>query len=187
MNRESGIVSGLAGFYMFGICGAIDPYFGVIHSGITNYLKQLCPGLILHINRKPPDMKLDIYINYPGHCREAFQFYEKHLGAKITSMMTHGEMPGNPNIPKDWNEAILHARMELGGMVIMGADIPNAEPMRSAYLTLGTDTDEEADRIYAILTDNGEIFMKMETTFFASRFAMLRDRFGTSWMLLREA
>jgi PhnB protein len=26
----------------------------------------------------------------------------------------------------------------------------------------------------------------MEKTFFANRFAMLRDRFGTSWMLLHE-
>ena len=131
-------------------------------------------------------MKLDIYLNFPGHCREAFQFYEKHLGGKIQSMMTHGEMPGNPNIPKDWNNAILHGRMELGDTLIMGADIPNAEPMRSAYLTLRVDSDEEADRIYALLSEKGEIFMKMETIFFASRFAMLRDRFGTSWMLLNE-
>jgi PhnB protein len=68
----------------------------------------------------------------------------------------------------------------------MGADIPNAEPMRSAYLTLRVDTAKEAERIYAVLTDGGQIFMKMEETPFASRFAMLRDRFGTSWMLLHE-
>jgi PhnB protein len=42
----------------------------------------------------------------------------------------------------------------------------------------------EAERVYDLLTDGGEIFMKMEETFFASRFAMLRDRFGTSWMIL---
>jgi PhnB protein len=29
--------------------------------------------------------------------------------------------------------------------------------------------------------------MKMEKTFFANRFAMLRDKFGTSWMLLHES
>jgi PhnB protein len=58
--------------------------------------------------------------------------------------------------------------------------------MRSAYLTLTTDSAEEAERVYALLSDGGQIFMKMEETFFASRFAMLRDRFGTSWMLLHE-
>jgi len=56
--------------------------------------------------------------------------------------------------------------------------------MRSAYLALTVKTVEEAERIYALLTEGGEIFMKMEETFFASRFAMFRDRFGTSWMLL---
>jgi PhnB protein len=68
----------------------------------------------------------------------------------------------------------------------MGADIPSAEPMRSAYLTLRVDSDEEADRLYALLSEGGEIFMKMEQTHFASRFAMFRDRFGTSWMLMNE-
>jgi len=47
-------------------------------------------------------------------------------------------------------------------------------------------TIEEAERLYALLSKGGEIFMKMEQTFFASRFAMLRDKFGTSWMLLCE-
>jgi PhnB protein len=68
-----------------------------------------------------------------------------------------------------------------------GADIPNAEPMRSAYVSLTLDTADEAERLYALLSDGGQIFMKMEKTFFASRFAMLRDRFGTSWMLLTQA
>lgn len=131
-------------------------------------------------------MKLDIYLNYAGNCEQAFRFYEEHLGGKIASMMRHSEQPGQGNVPADWNNAILHARMEIGGAVLMGADIPGAEPMRSAYLTLRVDSDEEADRIYALLSDGGQIFMKMEETFFASRFAMLRDKFGTSWMLLHE-
>jgi PhnB protein len=58
--------------------------------------------------------------------------------------------------------------------------------MRSAYLSLSLDSNEEAERIYALLSDGGQIFMKMEETFFAHRFAMLRDRFETSWMLLHE-
>lgn len=128
-------------------------------------------------------MKLDIYLNFAGNCAQAFRFYEEQLGGRITGMMTHGEQPGRANVPADW---ILHARIEIGGMVVRGADIPGAEPMRSAYLTLTLDSAEEAERVYAVLSDGGQIFMKMEETFFASRFAMLRDRFGTSWMLLHE-
>jgi PhnB protein len=132
-------------------------------------------------------MKLDIYVNYPGNCEQAFRFYEQHLGGKVTTMMTHGQMPDQTNVPADWKHAILHARVEIGGTILMGADIRGAEPMRSAYLTLRVDSDAEAERIYALLAEGGQIFMKMEKTFYASRFAMLRDKFGTSWMLLNES
>jgi PhnB protein len=131
-------------------------------------------------------MKLDVYLNYPGHCEKAFRFYEEHLGGKITLLTRHSEGPDASRIPDDMKHGILHARLELGGMTLMGADIPNAEPMRSAYLTLRADGAAAAERIYALLSEGGQIFMKMEKTFFANRFAMLRDRFGTSWMILDE-
>jgi PhnB protein len=129
-------------------------------------------------------MKLDIYLNFAGRCEEAFRFYERELGAKVIFVQKHGDQP-NPQIPADWGQKVLHAQMQLAGVTIMGADIPNAEPMRSAYLSLTADAPEEADRLYALLSDGGQIFMKMETTFFANRFAMLRDRFGISWMILQ--
>ncbi|HJU67556.1 MAG TPA: VOC family protein [Gemmatimonadaceae bacterium] len=133
-------------------------------------------------------MKLYTYLNYGGNCREAFEFYVEHLGGRITEVTTHGEMGESGNIPPDWKDAVLHARMELGETMLLGADIPpdRFQPMRSAYLTLIVDSNEEAERIYALLKEGGQIFMPMEETFFAHRFAMLRDRFGTSWMLLHE-
>ena len=129
-------------------------------------------------------MKLDIYINYPGNCEKAFLFYEQHLAGKINMMTPHEQPP--PNFPKEWKKPILHAIIDIGGTIVRGADIPNAEPMRSVYLTLRLDPAEKAENIYKILSSGGEIFMKMEKTFFANRFAMLRDKFGTSWMLLNE-
>ena len=131
-------------------------------------------------------MKLDVYLNYAGNCQQAFRFYEQHLGGKITMLTTHGQGPNAATLSAERKSAILHARLELGNTVLMGADIPNSEPMRSAYLTLSVDSEKEAERLYAILADGGQIFMAMEKTFFANRFAMLRDRFGTSWMLLHE-
>ena len=130
-------------------------------------------------------MKLDVYLNYRGSCEQAFRFYEQNLGGRISGMVRHGTQP-NPRMPADWTEKILHARIEIGGTVLMGADIPQSEPMRSAYLALTLESEMEAERVYALLTDGGEIFMKMDRTPFANRFAMLRDRFGTSWMLLHE-
>ena len=131
-------------------------------------------------------MRLDVYVNYRGTCEEAFQFYQQHLGGRITMIARHGDQP-NPGIPADWKNKVLHARIEIANAILMGADIPSSEPMRSSYLTLTCDREDEAERVYALLIDRGEIFMKMEKTPFANRFAMLRDRFGTSWMLLHEA
>lgn len=134
-------------------------------------------------------MQLKTYLNYGGNCAEAFRFYEQHLGGRITMMMTHGEAPvAAQQVPDNWKQAILHARIEIGGTELLGADIPpdRFQPMRSAYLSLALDSNEEAERIYALLSEGGQVFMPMEETFFAFRFAMLRDRFGTSWMLIHE-
>jgi PhnB protein len=130
-------------------------------------------------------VKLDIYLNYRGNCEEAFRFYEQHLGGRITGIARHGQQP-NPNIPADWADKVLHARIEIGGTVVMGADIPRSEPMRSAYLSLTLDSEQDAERTYELLIEGGDVFMKMEKMPFANRFAMLRDRFGTSWMLLHQ-
>ena len=101
-------------------------------------------------------------------------------------MTTHEQQLGGAKVWGDRKDAILHARIEIGDGILMGADIPNAEPMRSAYLALRVGTAKEAERVFAVLSEGGQIFMKMEETLFASRFAMLRDKFGTSWMLLCE-
>jgi PhnB protein len=133
-------------------------------------------------------MKLHPYLNYGGNCAEAFRFYEQHLGGKITTLMTHAQQPGPSNVPPDWNNAILFARMNIGETELLGNDVPpdRFQPMRSAYLSLTVDSIAEAERVYGLLSDGGQIFMPLQETFFAFRFAMLRDRFGTSWMLLNE-
>ncbi len=50
-------------------------------------------------------MKLHTYLNYGGNCEQAFRFYEKHLNAKVTAMMTHGEMPAPNNTPPEWKDS----------------------------------------------------------------------------------
>ena len=131
-------------------------------------------------------MKLNTYVNFAGTCAEAFRYYEKHLGAKAGMMMTHGQSPDQSRVNPEWKDAVLHARISLGGTELMAADIPSAQPMRSAYLTLSVDSDTEAERIFSALSDGGQVLMPMEETFFASRFGQVRDRFGINWMILHE-
>jgi PhnB protein len=131
-------------------------------------------------------MTMTTYVNFPGTCAEAFKYYEKHLGGRIGMLMTHAQAPGPSRVPPELKDGVLHARLAVGGTELMGADIPAAQPMRSAYLSLGVDSEAEAERIFAALADGGEVFMPMQETFFATRFAQLRDRFGINWMIIRE-
>jgi PhnB protein len=130
--------------------------------------------------------KMHTYVNFAGKCAEAFRFYEQHLGGTISMMMTHGQAPDQTSVDPDWRDLVLHARMSLGGTDLMGADIPHAEAMRSAYLTLLVDSDAEAERVFAALAGGGQTLMPIAETFFATRFGQVRDRFGINWMIIHE-
>lgn len=131
-------------------------------------------------------MKMSTYVNFPGTCAEAFRYYEKHLGAKVDMLMTHAQTPDQSRVRPEWRDAVLHARISIGDTELWAADIPKAEPMRSAYLTLKMDTDSEAERAFSALSDGGHVLMAMREEFFASRFGQVRDQFGINWMILHE-
>jgi PhnB protein len=130
-------------------------------------------------------MKLYTQLNFGGNCEEAFRFYEKHLGGKITMMMRQSD---SPDAKSGAGKAIIHARMNIGDTVLIANDVPADvfQKMRSAYLYLSLESAKEAERVYKLLVEGGEIFMPMEETFFASRFSMIRDRFGVSWTIIHE-
>ncbi len=131
-------------------------------------------------------MKLNTYVNFAGNCAEAFRYYEKHLGAKVGMMMTHGQSPDQSHIDPKWKDAVLHATITIGGTELMAADIRNAEPLRSAYLSLRVESDAEAEGVFSALSDGGKVFMPIQETFFATRFGQLQDRFGMNWMILHD-
>ena len=131
-------------------------------------------------------MRMNTYVNFRGKCAEAFRYYERHLGAKVGMMMTHAQSPGQSRVPSEWKDTVLHARISLADAEVWAADIPNAEQMRSAYLTLRMDSDSEAERVFSALSDGGQVLTPMRDEFFASRFGQVRDRFGINWMILHE-
>ena len=131
-------------------------------------------------------MRLNTFLNFGGNCEEAFRFYEQHLGGEITMLMRRTELP-DPNEPwPGWENSIQYASMNLGETELMASDVPpeRFQPMRSVYLSLTVDSAAEAERIWSLLSDGGQVLMPIEETFFATRFGQLRDKFGTSWMVL---
>ena len=132
-------------------------------------------------------MKLFTHLNFPGNCAEAFHYYEQNLGGKLLMLMRQSEAPGGGR-KSEGEDPVIHARIELGGNILMGNDVPqdHHQPMRSVYLYLGVDSPEEAERIYSLLVKGGEAYMPLQETFFASHFSQLRDQFGTLWTLIHE-
>jgi PhnB protein len=133
-------------------------------------------------------MRLNTYLNYGGNCAEAFRFYEEHLGGRVGMMMKHGDMPDPSKVQPEMKDAVLHGQITIGDSMIMASDVPadRFKPMRSVYLALNVASDADAERVFKILAEGGEVYMPLQETFFASRFAQLRDRFGTSWMIIHE-
>jgi PhnB protein len=130
-------------------------------------------------------MKVNPYLFFNGNCREAFQFYEKVLGGKIEMMQTHGESPMAEKVEPDWKDAIIHARLVVGEEVLMASDAPpeHFHKPQGFSVSVTIDKPADADRIFNALAEKGSVQMPIQETFWAARFGMLTDRFGTPWMV----
>jgi PhnB protein len=130
-------------------------------------------------------MQLNPYLVFNGQCEAAFKFYEKALGGKIESLMTHGDSPMSQQVPAEWRSKIMHARMTVGDTVLMGSDGPPGryqEP-QGFSLSIGVNDPAQAERIFNELAEGGKVQMPLQKTFWAVRFGMVVDRFGIPWMV----
>ena len=130
-------------------------------------------------------MQLNPYLMFNGNCEAAFKFYEKVLGGTIEAMMPHEGTPAEEHVPAEWRKKIMHARLVVGDEVLMASDAPpeHFQPMKGFSVSLNVDKPAEAERIFQALSEKGSITMPLQQTFWASRFGMLVDQFGTPWMI----
>jgi len=129
-------------------------------------------------------MSLNPYLFFDGNCEEAFQFYAKVLNGKVEAMMKHTGTPAEEHVPADWGDKIIHASMKIGDDVLMASDAPPPrEPMKGFSVALHYDDAKEGERVFNTLSEGGKVTMPFAETFFAERFGMLVDRFGTPWMI----
>jgi PhnB protein len=130
-------------------------------------------------------MQLNPYLLFNGQCEAAFKFYEKVLGGKIEAMLPHEGTSAAEQVPPQWRKKILHARLSVGDEVLMGSDAPpdRYEAMKGFSVTINVNDPKEAERIFHALAENATVRMPIEKTFWAERFGMLVDQFGTPWMI----
>ena len=130
-------------------------------------------------------MQIAPYLTFDGKCREAFQFYAETLHGNIAMTMTYGESPMAADTPPEARDRVIHTRLDAEGAMLMGADtLPgHAAPMQGLSVMLDVTDEAEAERIYAAFSNGGTVQMPMTQTFWAKRFGMVKDRFGTPWMI----
>lgn len=131
-------------------------------------------------------MLLNPYLFFNGKCEAAFHFYEKALGGKIVAMMTYADGPDPSQSPAENRNLIMHARMTVGDKVLMGSDAPEDRfnKPQGFSVSLGIDDPKEADRVFAELSKgDANVTMPIAQTFWAERFGMVVDQYGTPWMI----
>ena len=130
-------------------------------------------------------MKMHAYLNFSGQCEEAMTHYAKVLGGEIVAMIQAEGTPSAEAWPKDWRKKIIHARLMVDGVALMGSDCPpnRFEKMQGFSVTLNVKEPAEAERVFKALAKGGTVRMPLGETFWAQKFGMLTDRFGTPWMI----
>lgn len=130
-------------------------------------------------------MQLNTYIFFDGNCEEAFTFYRQVLGGSIGRLVRYRDMGPSSQTPPDWDDKIMHMRLDVGDRSLMASDAPPGRFGQSAgyYVQLSVPTPAEAERVYTALTDGGRVKMELQETMWSKAFAMIVDRYGIPWMI----
>jgi len=130
-------------------------------------------------------MRVNPYLLFNGQCEAAFKFYADCFGGKIEAMLPHAGTPAEPHVPAEWRDKILHARMTVGEDVLIGSAAPpdRFEQPKGFSVTIQLTDPAEAERVFHRLAEGGTVQMPIQQTFWATKFGMLVDRFGTPWMV----
>jgi PhnB protein len=131
-------------------------------------------------------MQLNSYLFFDGQCEAAFKFYAKCLGGKIEAMIPHEGSPAADSVPAEWRNKIMHARMSIGDQVLMASDSPPEHLQKPQGFSVNIQVKDpaEAERIFHALGENAKATtLPIQETFWAKRFGMLVDQFGTPWMV----
>jgi PhnB protein len=134
-------------------------------------------------------MEIQPYLFFDGRCEEAIRFYERALGAKVEMLMRMKDSPEPPppgTMPAGSEEKIMHASLLIGGARLMASDGHCAgKPAFQGFgLSLDLPDAAAAERVFAALSEGGQVRMPLSKTFFSPSFGMVADRFGVLWMVM---
>ena len=133
-------------------------------------------------------MQLQPYLFFEGRCEEAIEFYRSALGAEVTMLMRFKDNPEPPQpgtVPPGSENKVMHANFRIGDTTVLASDgrCGGRPTFQGFSLALTPKSDAEAERLFASLAAGGQVQQPLIKTFFSSRFGVVADRFGVSWMV----
>jgi PhnB protein len=131
-------------------------------------------------------MQVQPYLFFDGRCDEALEFYKRTVGAKVGMLMRFKDAPDQSMVSAGSENKIMHAQVQIGDTTVLASDGRNqGQPKFEGFaLTITAKDEAEADKVFAALSDGGQVKMPLAKTFFSPRFGMLADKFGVGWMVL---
>ena len=130
-------------------------------------------------------MQVQPYLFFEGRCEEAVEFYRQALGATVGPIMRYKDGPEPSMCPAGGGDKVMHMSFRIGETTVMASDghCSGQPGFQGFALTLISEDEAEAQRLFDALADGGEVRMPMAKTFFSPRFGMASDRFGVLWMV----
>ncbi|MBT9384554.1 VOC family protein [Pseudooceanicola sp. CBS1P-1] len=127
-----------------------------------------------------------IYLFFDGTARAAIDFYKATLGAEVKALMPFSDLPDGTPLPPGMEDRVMHALLQIGDQTVMISDTmsPEAQTRHSGFnMQMSLPDPEEAARLFAALSEGGEVTMAFAPTFWAAGFGTCTDRFGIPWMV----
>jgi PhnB protein len=133
----------------------------------------------------PAAMQVEPYLFFEGRCEEALEFYRRALGAEVIALMRGKDSPDPSMVPSGAENKVVHALIRIGETTVMASDgrCEGRPSFQGFALSLTAPSEMEADRLFAALSEGGQVHVPLAKTFFSPRWGMLADRFGVSWMI----
>lgn len=129
--------------------------------------------------------QINAYLSFDGNCAEAMRFYERVLRGNLKALLKNSDTPMADQVPPGTENRIMHAYLEFDGGSLMAGDcMPDTYAgIKGVSIALSYDDTSDAKRVFDELSEGGTVTMAWTPTFWAEAFGMVRDRFGTPWIV----